>query len=201
MLGPPAPDNPAGDRHKSKRKRLRAGEAVDVADQHIAFGRHSPRAGLRHLATWLLAGRLHPAVHKAAKLEHGRTESPHMNQERPFIAVVDDDESVRAALPELIKDFGYEAVVFASAEEFLLSNLVSRVDCLIVDITMPGMSGIELQQELQRLYGGVPVVFITAYGNEDLQKRLQKLGAAACLLKPFSDLELQSAIVAALKKP
>lgn len=118
--------------------------------------------------------------------------------ERLLVAVVDDDESVREALPDLIWDFGFAARTFASAEDFLASDCIDDARCLVVDVAMPGMSGPELHQELQRLGHAIPTVFITAHGGEETQRRLLARGAVACLSKPFSDTILLAAIKSAL---
>jgi FixJ family two-component response regulator len=116
-----------------------------------------------------------------------------------LIAVVDDDESVRESLPDLLREFGFAARAFASAEEFLASGCVGEAHCLILDIAIPGMSGRDLQRELLRRRQTVPVVFITAHGDEALRPRMLKQGAVECLFKPFSDTALLGAIQAALQ--
>jgi FixJ family two-component response regulator len=118
---------------------------------------------------------------------------------RSLIAVVDDDESVRESLPDLLREFGFSARTFASAEEFLSSGCVEEAHCLILDIGMPGMSGPELQQELQQRKQMVPIVFITAISDHLLRPRLLAQGAVECLLKPFSDTALLGALQAALR--
>jgi FixJ family two-component response regulator len=117
---------------------------------------------------------------------------------RALIAVIDDDESVRESLPDLISLFGHSAVTFSSAEEFLASNLLDRADCLVLDIAMPGMSGIELQRELLRRGRTIPVVFITAHVDEQSFARLRRPGIVECLLKPFPDTALLNALEAVL---
>ena len=82
---------------------------------------------------------------------------------RPLITVVDDDESVRESLPDLLKEFGFDAQTFSSAEEFLASESVEETNCLVLDVAMPGMTGPDLQQELTRRDRKVPIVFITAH--------------------------------------
>ena len=116
------------------------------------------------------------------------------------VAVVDDDESIREALPDLLGEFGFTAHAFPSAEEFLASDQCDRAGCLILDIAMPGMSGPELQVELKRRSVGVPIVFITAHSDDALFTRLREEGAVACLLKPFSDTALLDAVTAALAR-
>jgi FixJ family two-component response regulator len=118
---------------------------------------------------------------------------------RPLLSVVDDDESIRESLPGLIKEFGFAARAFSSAEEFLSSGAVAETSCLILDVSMPGMSGPELQQELKRRGEEIPVIFITAQKDEAIRARAFAQGAAGFLLKPFSDAALLAAIKTALQ--
>jgi FixJ family two-component response regulator len=119
--------------------------------------------------------------------------------ERPILSVVDDDESIRESLPGLITEFGFAARAFSSAEEFLSSGAVAETSCLILDVSMPGMSGPELQQELKRRGDKIPVIFITAQKDERIRARVFEQGATGFLLKPFSDAALLSAIKTALQ--
>jgi FixJ family two-component response regulator len=119
--------------------------------------------------------------------------------QRPLLSVVDDDESVRESLPDLLREFGFAARVFSSAEEFLLSDCVDQTRCLILDVAMPGISGPELQHELKLRRKEIPIIFITAQTDESLPSRLLEQGAAGFLLKPFSDTALLGAIHAALQ--
>jgi FixJ family two-component response regulator len=119
-----------------------------------------------------------------------------MMSKRPLVSVVDDDESVRESLPDLLREFGYSAKAFSSAEEFLTSGYVEKTQCLIADIAMPGMSGPELQSELKRRERRVPIIFITAHGTERVRADLMEQGAVACLPKPFSDEALLEALTA-----
>ena len=112
----------------------------------------------------------------------------------PLVSVVDDDESVRESLPDLLREFGYSAKAFSSAEEFLTSGYVEKTGCLIADIAMPGMTGPELQNELKRRKRHVPIIFISAHGLERLRAKLLSMGAVACLSKPFSDETLLEAL-------
>ncbi len=117
---------------------------------------------------------------------------------RPFlVAVVDDDESVRESLPDLLRESGYAAEAFASAQELLDSGELVHIGCLILDIGMPGMSGPELHEELRRRGEAVPVVFITAAGDKTVRPRLLAQGAVDCLFKPFSESAILTAISAA----
>ena len=118
--------------------------------------------------------------------------------ERPLVAVVDDDISVRESLPDLLQQVGFSVQAFASAEEFLTADTVDATMCLVLDVGLPGMSGPDLQRELGHRGRRVPVVFITAKGDEFLQARLVAAGAVACLFKPFSDTALIEAVEAAL---
>jgi len=120
---------------------------------------------------------------------------------RSLVSVVDDDESVREALPDLLKELGFAVQAFSSAEEFLASDYVARTRCLILDIAMPGMSGPDLQRELAQRRHKVPIVFITAHADKSEFPRLIEQGAVACLLKPFSDTALREALDAALASP
>jgi FixJ family two-component response regulator len=117
---------------------------------------------------------------------------------RSLVSVVDDDESVRESLPDLLRQFGFAARAFSSAEEFLASEVVSETRCLILDIAMPGMSGPDLQQELMRRRQEIPIVFITANGDRTVRSRLLAQGAVECLSKPFSETALLDALTAAL---
>ena len=116
-----------------------------------------------------------------------------------LISVVDDDESVRESLPDLIREFGFTARAFSSAEQFLASDCVGQTKCLILDIAMPGMTGPELQEELIRRRHDIPIVFITAQGDESIRPRLLEQGAVECLSKPFSEAALLKALSDAFK--
>jgi FixJ family two-component response regulator len=118
---------------------------------------------------------------------------------RSLVSVVDDDESVRESLPDLLKELGFAAQAFASAEEFLASNCVQQTRCLVLDIAMPGMSGPDLQRELARRRESIPIVFITARRDEAMRPRMLEQGAVECLFKPFSDTALLEALNAALR--
>jgi FixJ family two-component response regulator len=118
---------------------------------------------------------------------------------RSLVSVVDDDESVRESLPDLLRLFGFATQTFSSAEAFLASQLVTETGCLLLDVRMPGMSGPDLQCELRRRRQEIPIVFITAQGDETLRPRLMARGAVECLYKPFSDSALLDALTAALR--
>jgi FixJ family two-component response regulator len=111
-----------------------------------------------------------------------------------LVSIVDDDDSVRESLPHLVTAFGFATKAFASAEEFLASDVVDSTRCLILDIAMPGMSGPELQRELARRGQRTPIIFITALRDEQLRLRLLELGAIECLFKPFSENALLHAL-------
>jgi FixJ family two-component response regulator len=118
---------------------------------------------------------------------------------RSLVSVVDDDESVRESLPHLLRKFGFAAEAFASAEEFLASEFVGQTRCLILDIAMPGMSGPALQMELVRRHQAIPIVFITAHGDDTVRPRVLEAGAVECLFKPFSATALRAAVDTALR--
>jgi FixJ family two-component response regulator len=117
---------------------------------------------------------------------------------RALVCVVDDDESVRESLPDLLKELGFAAHAFASAHDFLTSGDIVATQCLLLDVVMPGMSGPELQRELSLRGHAIPIVFITARGDEIVRQRLREQGAVECLFKPFSEQQLRTALDAAL---
>ena len=119
--------------------------------------------------------------------------------EIPLISVVDDDESVREALRSLIESVGFRTEVFSSGEDFLNSDHFGDTDCLIVDVRMPGMSGLELQEQLNGIHSLIPLIFISAHGNEEERARALEAGAVDFLQKPFSEDSLLRAINVSLK--
>ena len=118
---------------------------------------------------------------------------------RPLITVVDDDESVRESLPDLLKEFGFEARTFSSAEDFLASESIAETRCLVLDVAMPGMTGPDLQRELKNRDQSIPVVFITGQRDEAIRPRLIAEGAVDCLFKPFEPTDLLQALNTALR--
>jgi FixJ family two-component response regulator len=118
---------------------------------------------------------------------------------RALVSVVDDDESVRESLPDLLRQFGFAAEAFPSAEAFLASEVFGDTRCLILDVAMPGMSGPDLQQELRRRRRDIPIIFITARSDDRIRARLLAQGAVECLFKPFSEAALLGALNAALR--
>lgn len=116
-----------------------------------------------------------------------------------MVSIVDDDESVRESLPDLLTALGFSARAFASAEDFLSSGAFEYSQCLVLDIALQGMSGPDLLRELKHLRQDLPIVFITAHGDESVRPRMLKLGAVDCLFKPFSDTALLSALNKALR--
>jgi FixJ family two-component response regulator len=122
-----------------------------------------------------------------------------MKTKRSLVSVVDDDESVRESLPDLLNELGFESRTFSSAQEFLNSDCIGQTQCLILDVAMPGMSGPDLHRELMRRRREIPVVFITARRDDDIRPRLLEQGAVECLFKPFSDTALLQALNTALR--
>ena len=116
-----------------------------------------------------------------------------------LISVVDDDESIRRTTTFLIESFGFRAASFESAESFLTSGQLQDTSCLLVDVQMSGMNGLELQSELAAAGCGIPIIFITAYDNKDTRQRAMQAGAVAFLAKPFHDQELLQAVRLALR--
>jgi FixJ family two-component response regulator len=120
--------------------------------------------------------------------------------QKSVVVVVDDDQSVRESLPDLLRVLGWEARVFASAEAFLSSAIVENTRCLILDIAMPGMSGPELHSELKARGQVIPVIFVTAATDEAVRQRMRDAGAVDCLFKPFSEAALIAALTTALTR-
>jgi FixJ family two-component response regulator len=112
----------------------------------------------------------------------------------PTVAVVDDDKSVRESLPDLLRELGFEVQSFSSAEEFLESEFIKGIRCVILDVAMPGMSGFDLQKQLKRRSSQFAVIFITANRDESIRTRALEQGAVECLFKPFSDTALLHAL-------
>ena len=117
---------------------------------------------------------------------------------RPLLSVVDDDEMLRESLPDLLREFGFSARAFSSGQDFLSSDYVDETRCLILDVAMPGMSGLDLQGELKRRGQAIPIIFITGQKDEDVRKQAIEEGAVNFLYKPFSDSDLLNAVKAAL---
>jgi FixJ family two-component response regulator len=118
---------------------------------------------------------------------------------RPLISVVDDDESVRESVEDLMRSVGFAVMAFASAGEFLSSDRLSDTDCLILDVRMPGMDGMELHHRLLASHRKIPVVFITAHGSDErIRSRALAKGAVDFLSKPLSEDELLGAVRKAL---
>lgn len=116
------------------------------------------------------------------------------------MVVVDDDQSVRESLPDLLREFGYTVRAFSSANEFLADTDIEQTACLVLDVAMPGMSGIDLQEELDRRGYKIPIVFITARNDASIRKRVLERGAADVLQKPFSDIALRDALSKAMQR-
>jgi FixJ family two-component response regulator len=119
---------------------------------------------------------------------------------RSLVSVIDDDESVRESLPDLLWQLGFASEAFSSAEAFLDSAVVNETNCLILDVVMPGTSGPDLQQELAHRGLSIPIVFITALEDATVRTRLIARGAVECLFKPFSEAALLAALNVALQR-
>jgi FixJ family two-component response regulator len=116
-----------------------------------------------------------------------------------LISIVDDDDALRNSLDDLIQSIGFRTQGFPSAEAFLSSNQVHDTACLILDVRMAGMNGLELQHQLVATHRRIPIIFITSHEDDDARKRALEAGAVAYLYKPFREEELLNAIDAALK--
>jgi FixJ family two-component response regulator len=118
---------------------------------------------------------------------------------RSLVSVVDDDESVRESLPDLLRELGFVVQAFASAEEFLASDCLGHTRCLLLDIAMPGMTGPGLQHELSRRRRAIPIVFMTALREKGIRESALAAGAVECLSKPFTEVALLDALTLALR--
>jgi FixJ family two-component response regulator len=125
---------------------------------------------------------------------------PETNSHTPLISIVDDDESVREAIKSLLRSFGLSAEAFSSAEDFLSSRRLDDVICLIVDVVMPRMSGLDLQSRLMLSNRRIPLIFISAHDDADAKKRALEAGALAFLHKPFQEETLMQAVHSALAR-
>jgi FixJ family two-component response regulator len=134
-----------------------------------------------------------------AVTELSRSIAMKASSSKGVVSVVDDDESVRESLPDLLKELGFASRVFSSAEEFLASDGLCQTPCLILDVAMPGMTGPDLQRELARRGLNIPIVFITAHRDDKVRARLLQHGAVDCLFKPFSESSLIEALEAAFR--
>jgi FixJ family two-component response regulator len=117
-----------------------------------------------------------------------------------LISVVDDDDSLRNSLNNLLRSVGYRTEGFSSAEEFLNSNHLNHTDCLILDVRMPAMNGLDLQRHLVSANSKVPIVFITSHGDDEARSRALEAGAVAFLYKPCREEALLEAIDSALRR-
>jgi FixJ family two-component response regulator len=118
----------------------------------------------------------------------------------PLIAIIDDDASVRATTDSLVRSLGYVVDTFASAEDFLRSNRLDELSCVIADVQMPGMSGVELQAHLLAKGSGIPFIFFTAFPDDQIRAQALKAGAICYLTKPFDGDSLVQGLQVALKK-
>jgi len=123
-----------------------------------------------------------------------------MTTSRSLVSVVDDDESVRESLPDLLREFGFAARAFASAEEFLSCPRVFAPSCLVLDVTLPDLNGLELQKRVAADRADMPIIFITGYGDVPMTVQAMKAGAMEFLTKPFRNDALLSAIEEALRR-
>lgn len=123
-----------------------------------------------------------------------------MTNDKFIVMIVDDDDSVRRAARRLIKSYGFAVETFASADDFLASGRLPATACLVLDVQMPGLNGLELQSRLLAEGHQIPTIFITAFSNENARARALKAGALAYLVKPFEETDLLNSINAALQQ-
>jgi len=123
-----------------------------------------------------------------------------MSEEKGIVFVVDDDPSMRRALESLLRSVGHDVRLFASAPEFMLAARSDTPGCLVLDVRLPGMSGLAFQQELTKAGIALPIIFITGHGDVPMSVRAMKAGAAEFLTKPFDEQVLPDAVHAALER-
>jgi FixJ family two-component response regulator len=123
-----------------------------------------------------------------------------MMSDKFIVMIVDDDESVRRAARRLIKSFGFAVETFASAEDFLTSGRLPQTACLVLDVQMPGLNGLELQSRLISEGHQVPIVFITAFSDDNARDQALRAGAVGYLVKPFEEADLLNGINLALQR-
>jgi FixJ family two-component response regulator len=121
-----------------------------------------------------------------------------LNEDRPTVCVVDDDASIREAIADLLASVGLRTEVFGSAEDFLRRQQPESPSCLVLDVRLPGISGLDLQRELAKTNTHMPIIFISAHGDIPMAARATKAGAVEFLAKPFPDQDLLDAIQQAL---
>jgi len=154
--------------------------------------RRAMQAGaVAFLAKPFTADLLLQTVHSALPVQSGAR--------RKLISLVDDDESIRRTTTLLIQSFGFQAAAFESAESLLKSSQLQETSCLIVDVQMPGMNGLQLQRQLAASGYNIPIIFITAYDNKESRQQAMQAGAVAFLSKPFNDELLLETIRATLR--
>ena len=123
-----------------------------------------------------------------------------MTEKRPVVYIVDDDAGIREALDSLIRSVGFEVQAFASARDFLSSKLPNAIGCLVLDVRLPGLSGLDLQRELTLAGVHIPIIFITGHGDIPMTVSAMKAGAVEFLTKPFRDQDLLDAIHQAIER-
>jgi FixJ family two-component response regulator len=121
-------------------------------------------------------------------------------QKIPVVSIVDDDPGVRSAMVALLRSLGYRALGFSSAEEFLSAPEIEEINCLILDVHMPGMSGIDLQRTLARQNRKLPIIFITAFSDDRLRRQAMDGGACCFLTKPFDPGQVATCLASALAR-
>jgi FixJ family two-component response regulator len=135
-----------------------------------------------------------------SRLQHHSKEKKADLSQAPMISIIDDDPSVREATDGLVRSLGYRAATFASADDYLQSDRVSDTSCVIADIQMPGLSGVELQSLLVARGNRTPMIFVTAFPEERIRKKVLEAGAIGFLSKPFDEERLIEHLQTALRR-
>src|SRR5262245_15813531 len=150
------------------------------------------------MGAWWRLRSLHASIHFAGQRVEGTVRD--RSQDDPIVYVVDDDADVRGGLQSLLESVGLRTEAFSSASDFLASEPLDEVSCLILDVRMPGLSGLEFQSELAKVHVGIPIIFVTGHGDIPMSVKAMKAGAVEFLTKPVREQDLLDAVQAALAR-
>ena len=169
---------------------------VPILDQLVAAADLARNGSFEDQSNWRKAARVREgAVKSRVQSQRGAS----ITEDKPFVFIVDDDVSVRTSLRNLFRSVGLRVNVFESAKEFLQSELPHVASCLVLDIRLPGISGLEFQTELAQANINIPIIFITAHGDIPMSVRAMKAGAVDFLAKPFREQDMLDAVASAIE--
>ena len=136
-----------------------------------------------------------------ARSQSNRAGGERAAEQAPLVVIVDDDASFRQSTDRLIRSFGYRTQVFGTGEDFLSSGAAERADCLLLDVRMPGMHGLDIQRSLAERGTRIPIVFLTGHASDEMERRARSAGAVAFLRKPVAQASLRQAIENVVRAP